>query len=83
MKGVDGIIILASCECYCIRVQENLVQHPGNNIWIIPGRVISSLAPSTGLSPITSIEFIVLRNRGSGVPVVSKFTFPKNNYLFR
>ena len=28
--GMDGIVILASCEYY--RVHENLVQHPSHNI---------------------------------------------------
>ena len=35
LKGVDGgIVILASSEKYFIRVQENLVQHPSNDISI-------------------------------------------------
>ena len=33
--GWEGIVILASCEYHCIRVHENLVQHPSNNIAII------------------------------------------------
>ena len=35
LKEVDGgIIILASCANHIIRVNENLVQHPSNNISI-------------------------------------------------
>ena len=35
IKMVDGgIIILARCMFHFIRVPENLVQHPSNNIWI-------------------------------------------------
>ena len=35
VKGVDGgIVILVSCEHHFIRVHENLVQHPSNNISI-------------------------------------------------
>ena len=30
-----GIVILASCEYHFIRVYENLVQHPSNNISIV------------------------------------------------
>ena len=30
--GEGGIVILASCDYHFIRVQENLVQHPSNNI---------------------------------------------------
>ena len=34
-NGVNwGIIILARCEYHLIRVYENLVQHPSNNISI-------------------------------------------------
>ena len=32
---VEGIVLLASCEQNFIRVYENLVQHPSNNISII------------------------------------------------
>ena len=36
-KGVKcgGIVILASCEHHFIRVHENLVHHPSNNISVI------------------------------------------------
>ena len=35
MRGKDGdIVILASCEYYYITINENLVQHPSDNIWI-------------------------------------------------
>ena len=33
VKG--GVVILASCEYYFIRVHENLLQHPSNYISII------------------------------------------------
>ena len=34
MGWMGTIVILASCEHYFIRVHENLVQHPINDIWI-------------------------------------------------
>ena len=34
---MEGIVILASCEYHFIRVHENRVQHPSNNISIIVG----------------------------------------------
>ena len=34
IKWVERIVILDSCEYYLIRVHENLVQHPSNNISI-------------------------------------------------
>ncbi len=34
-KGFDvGIVFLASCEYHFIRVHENMIQHPSNNISI-------------------------------------------------
>ena len=42
-RGIGGggkaIVILASCEYYFIRVHENLVQHPSNDISILPRQV--------------------------------------------
>ena len=40
--GWGGIVILAICEYHFIRIHENLVQHPSNNIGIIPGKVCYS-----------------------------------------
>ena len=38
VKGVEGeIVILAHCVFHFIRVHDNLVQHPSNNISIIGG----------------------------------------------
>ena len=35
VKGMDGcIVILASCKYHFIRLHENMVQHPSNNISI-------------------------------------------------
>ena len=35
VKGVEGgIIFLASCEHHFVRLHENLLQHPSNNISI-------------------------------------------------
>ena len=34
--GYWGIVILSSCEYHFIRVHENLVQHPSNNMSIYP-----------------------------------------------
>ena len=36
VESIKGeIVILASCECHHIRVNENLVQHPSNNTSIM------------------------------------------------
>ena len=45
-----GIVILASCEYYFIRIHENLVQHPRNNI------SISYLKPMGGQNHKEMIE---------------------------
>ena len=34
VSRIEGIVILANCENYFIRVHKNLVQHPSNNISI-------------------------------------------------
>ena len=41
--SITGIVILASCEHHFIRVLENLVQHPSNNISIGVSRCPSNV----------------------------------------
>ena len=40
-KGaIGGIVILASCKYYFIRIHENMMQHPSNNISIVSPQLI-------------------------------------------
>ncbi len=41
---MGGYRYLASCEHLFIRVHENLVQHPSNNIFIIPNDIFQKSA---------------------------------------
>ena len=41
---MGDIVILASCEYHFIRVHENMVQHPSNNISIILHQIMLNIA---------------------------------------
>ena len=53
---IGGIVILASCEHNFIRVHENLVQYPSNNI-SIPNREMGQLAYTSPQSFLITLSY--------------------------
>ena len=59
-----GIVILSSCEYYFIRVHENLVQHPSDNISIVSASCQGSVGFefARDLIIVKTLKGVVARN---------------------
>ena len=75
-----SFIILASCEQHFIRVLENLVQHPSNNISIL-GSYMQTDGVMQKFWVVIALFFETLEIKVT--PLISRLTFPIKTFTLK